>query len=58
MAPFAICLPSVWEMFYCRDPYDGLLDGQICVGVTGGWAGRRQAWHKLRGHQQMLCSQL
>lgn len=26
---------SVWEMFYCEDPYDGLMDGQICLGVSG-----------------------
>ncbi|KAI3434599.1 hypothetical protein D9Q98_002667 [Chlorella vulgaris] len=26
----------LWEMFYCRDPYEGLMDGQICVGVTDG----------------------
>ncbi len=34
------CLLAVWEMFYCREPYDGLLEGQICVGVTGGWLSR------------------
>lgn len=34
------CLLAVWEMFYCRDPYDGLLEGQICVGVTGGGLSR------------------
>lgn len=42
-APATLCpaffrrpsLPAVWEMFYCRDPYEGLLEGQICVGVTG-----------------------
>ena len=30
-------LAAVWEMFYCRDPYEGLMDGQICVGVSGVW---------------------
>jgi serine/threonine protein kinase len=39
--PASACLPAwlaaVWEMFYCRDPYEGLMDGQICVGVSGVW---------------------
>ena len=37
-------LHTVWEMFYCSDPYEGLLDGQICVGVTGGRAGGCRCW--------------
>ena len=35
--PACPCLGAVWEMFYCRDPYEGLMDGQICVGVSGVW---------------------
>lgn len=27
----------LWEMFYCRDPYDSMLDAQICSGVSDGW---------------------
>ncbi|PRW57603.1 serine threonine- kinase drkC [Chlorella sorokiniana] len=26
----------LWEMFYCTDPYEGLIDGQICLGVSDG----------------------
>lgn len=31
-----LCVSAVWEMFYCKDVYDNLLDGQICVGVSDG----------------------
>lgn len=32
------CVPAVWEMFYCRDPYEGLMEGQILLGVSGACA--------------------
>ncbi len=28
-------LCAVWEMFYCTEPYENLIDGQICLGVSG-----------------------
>ncbi|KAK9808759.1 hypothetical protein WJX72_003116 [[Myrmecia] bisecta] len=26
----------LWEMFYCKSAYEGLLEGQICLGVSDG----------------------
>ena len=30
------CACSAWEMYHCREAYEGLMEGQICVGVCDG----------------------
>lgn len=27
---------AVWEMFYCESAYEGLMEAQICLGVSEG----------------------
>ena len=36
VVPLPTCVFAVWEMFHCRDAYEGLLDYQIVCGVSEG----------------------
>ncbi|KAL4513378.1 hypothetical protein Ndes2437B_g00589 [Nannochloris sp. 'desiccata'] len=27
----------LWSMYYCKNPYEGMLEAQVCAGVLNGW---------------------